>query len=137
MLKRMLSRLEVVTTPLFKMPHVESQTLSTLSSKLEQAKPTESPAVAKATGKHAEKGDLGAQEYEEAFEESPRALQGSRTETDIEDADVMEIPEVEAASNESWMGGLAAKHSSCNKPGGENMAANLAFKWTGIFYLEA
>ena len=32
----------------FKMPHVESQTLSTLSSKLEQAKPTESPAVAKA-----------------------------------------------------------------------------------------
>lgn len=85
----------------FKMPHVESQTLSTLSSKLEQAKPTESPAVAKATGKHAEKGDLGAQEYEEAFEESPRALQGSRTETDIEDADVMGIPEVEAASNES------------------------------------
>ena len=76
-------------------PHLESQTLSTQSSqvKLEQPKPDTETDVANATGKHAMSAD-----YEEAFEESPRALQGSRTETEIEDADIMEIPEVEAAS---------------------------------------
>ena len=77
-------------------PHLESQTLSTQSSqvKLEQPKPDTETDVANATGKHA----MSADEYEEAFEESRRALQGSRTETEIEDADIMEIPEVEAAS---------------------------------------
>ena len=79
-------------------PHLESQTLSTLSSqvKLEQPKPDTETDVANATGKHA----ISADEYEEAFEESPRALQGSRTETEIEDADIMEIPEVEEAASE-------------------------------------
>lgn len=126
----------------FKMPHVESQTLSTLSSKLEQAKPTESPAVeTQATGNfHAvPKGDLVAQEYEEAFEESfPRALlPGSRTETDIEDADVMvQIPEVEAACFQrfrcSWVRTLLFEAQlSSNKPGGENNGCKHGF------YLEA
>ena len=85
---------------ILKMPHLESQTLSTPSSqvKLEQPNPDTETDVANATLKHA----MSADEYEEAFEESPRALQGSRTETEIEDADIMEIPEVEEAASE-WV----------------------------------
>ena len=96
-------------------PHLESQTLSTQSSqvKLEQPKPDTETDVANATGKHA----MSADKYEEAFEESPRALQGSRTETEIEDADIMEIPEVEAASewDSEWDGQCNAHATNLGK----------------------
>ena len=108
-------------------PHLESQTLSTPSSqvKLEQPKPDTETDVANATGKHA----MSADKYEEAFEESPRALQGSRTETEIEDADIMEIPEVEEAASE-WDSEWVVNAKPMQQTWEKTLGANLTFKWT-------